>query len=109
MKTVIALMSVLLLAAAHSRAEHKPRPRSEVEFQRIASRVFESARYDAARRELTIVFANGSAYVYRDVPREVYLDFTRIVNKGEYFAARIRKQYAFERVDRYPLAWTARD
>jgi hypothetical protein len=108
MKTLVSLVCILLATAAYVRAESDPRGRG-VEFQRIASRVFEAARYDAMRRELTIVFANGVAYAYRDVPREVYLDFTRIVNKGEYFAARIRNRYPVQRVEQYPLAWSARE
>lgn len=99
-----ALILALALAANLAIAESKPRPRGP-EFQRIESRVFESVRYDNAEHLLTIVFANGAAYAYRDVPREVFLDFTRIVNKGEYFAKRIRPQYSATRVPLYPSAW----
>ncbi len=79
------------------------------EFTRIGSRIFEAARYDASDRTLTIVFAGGAAYAYRGVPREIYVDFTRIVNKGEYFHRRIRKAFPCERIDRYPSAWATRD
>lgn len=97
---------ILALALAANLASADPRPRSRgAEFQRIESRVFESVRYDGAEQIMTIVFANGAAYAYRDVPREVFLDFTRIVNKGEYFAKRIRPQFPATRVPLYPTAW----
>lgn len=79
------------------------------EFQRINSRLFDAVRYDEKTRTLTLVFGSGAAYAYDGVPREVYLDFTRIVNKGEYFNKRIRNRYPSERMDHYPNAWAARD
>lgn len=104
------LITIGLAAAVATMAAGEPwhRPRA-AEFTRIGSRVFEAARYDAAERTLTIVFASGSAYAYSGVPREVYLDFTRIVNKGEYFQRHIRSVYPVERIDRYPSSWAARD
>lgn len=103
MKTSFVILA-LALAASLACADPKPHPRGP-EFQRIESRVFESVRYDGAERVLTIVFANGAAYAYHDVPREVFLDFTRIVNKGEYFAKRIRPHFSATRVPLYPFAW----
>lgn len=100
---VVTVISVTMAAG-------EPWGRNRVpEFTKIESRIFDAARYDAAQRTLTIVFASGAAYAYSGVPREVYLDFTRIVNKGEYFHRHIRNAYPCQRVDRYPAAWAARD
>lgn len=71
---------------------------NDIEFRPIRSRVFESVAYRTGAQELIIEFSNGASYVYYGVPREIYLDFTRVVNKGEYFARRIRPVYAYERI-----------
>lgn len=78
-------------------------------FRPIESRIFDGAKYDGRTRTLTVLFDSGACYAFREVPREVYLDFTRIVNPGEYFNKRIRNVYPFTRVDRYPSAWATRD
>lgn len=79
------------------------------QFRRIESRIFDGASYDGATRTLTLRFDSGSTYAFHDVPRQVYDDFLRIVNHGEYFNRHIRKRYRFERLDRYPHTWAARE
>lgn len=91
MKALAILVLALWILPAHVWAD-------DWEVRPIRSRVFESVAYRAAAQELIIEFSNGASYVYFGVPREVYLDFTRIVNKGEYFARRIRSVYAYERL-----------
>lgn len=109
MKRLVIVGAMTFLAVAGiGRAEPVLRGKP-AEFQRIESRLFEAARYDGATRTLTIVFSSGSAYAYSDVPREVYLDFMRIVNKGEYFSRHIRSRYPCERIDHYPSTWAIRD
>jgi len=76
-----------------------------VELIHVGSRVFESARYDNAKQSLILVFNDGAAYLYYDVPRQVYLDFSRIVNKGEYFSRHIRGHYNYVRLTGYPASW----
>ena len=76
-----------------------------VELIHVGSRVFESARYDNAQQSLILVFNDGAAYLYHDVPRQVYLDFSRIVNKGEYFSRHIRGHYNYVRLTAYPASW----
>lgn len=107
-KLMILGIAALLMTTTVSHAD--PFARKELaEFVQIKSRIFDAARYDANSHTLTIVFNNGAAYAYSDVPREVYLDFIRIVNKGEYFSRRIRNNYACQRIDRYPSTWAYRD
>ncbi|MCO5061469.1 MAG: KTSC domain-containing protein [Kiritimatiellae bacterium] len=103
-------IGVLAMAAQAGWAGELPwRGKQGVEFHRIESRLFDAARYDASSRTLTIVFSSGAAYSYAGVEREVYLDFTRIVNKGEYFNRRIRTQYPCERIDEHATTWATRD
>lgn len=59
---------------------------------------FEEVRYESSSRELVVKFEDGSAYIFRDVPVEIYKDLTRIVNQGEYFENRIFGQYVCERL-----------
>ncbi|MCZ7592348.1 MAG: KTSC domain-containing protein [Kiritimatiellae bacterium] len=107
-KLLILSIAALLATAAVTHAD--PFARKDLaEFVQIKSRIFDAARYDASSHTLTIVFSTGAAYAYTEVPREVYLDFIRIVNKGEYFSRRIRNSYACQRIDRYPSTWAYRD
>ena len=79
------------------------------EFRPVESRIFDAVKYEERTHTLTLRFDRGAVYAFHDVPRQVYVDFTRIVNHGEYFNRRIRKQYRYERLDRYPGSWCARD
>lgn len=79
------------------------------EFKPLGSRMFEAVKYDGATRTLTLLFHTGSAYAFYEVPRQVYDDFLRIVNRGEYFNRRIKKVYRYERLDKYPGSWCARE
>lgn len=78
-------------------------------YKPIESRIFEAVKYEGATRVLTVVFHSGAAYAFYEVPRQVYDDFLRIVNRGEYFNRNIRKVYRSERLDRYPGQWCTRD
>jgi hypothetical protein len=103
MRLVWALAGLLLVAGGAARiAEAAP-------LRVVESRLFQAVKYDGATRTLVLVFHSGSAYAFRDVPRRVYDDFLRIVNRGEYFNRNIRKVYRCERLDRYPDGWCARD
>lgn len=105
----VAVAGLLAMVATGGAAEGARKKAAEGTFRYVESRIFDGVRYDGRKRELTLLFDTGAAYVYRDVPREVYVDFTRIVNKGEYFSRRIRKVYSGERLDAYPAGWCARD
>lgn len=104
---ILSAMAVLMTAGV-GRADPMFRTKA-AEFQQIGSRIFDAARYEVDTHTLTIVFNNGAAYRYSDVPREVYLTFMRVVNKGEYFGRNIRNAYACERIDSHSSAWASRD
>ena len=103
MRLVLVIAGLLLVAEGAFRlAEAAPR-------KPLEARLFQAVSYDGATRTLTLVFHRGAAYAFHEVPRSVYDDFLRIVNRGEYFNRRIRKVYRYERLDRYPGQWCARD
>lgn len=61
----------------------------------VASSAILRISYEAAKRELTVVFVSGRAYVYFGVPPEVYDQFMRAPSKGEFFNLMIRDRYAY--------------
>jgi len=63
----------------------------------MPSTVIRSYQYDAASRQLAIVFQSGRRYVYSDVPAEVYEGMKTASAKGEFFNSYIREQYKFVR------------
>lgn len=103
---VAAGMAAAMIAAQGARADMR---KGEGTMQYVESRIFEGVKYVGATRTLTLVFDSGAAYAFQEVPREVYLDFTRVVNKGEYFNRHIRRTYACRRLDAYPATWCARE
>ena len=102
-RMMMVLMGVLLVAGGSVRMVRA------ADFVPIVSRIFDAVKYEGKTRTMILRFDTGSVYAYRDVPRQVYDDFTRIVNHGEYFNRHIRKQYRFERLESYPGTWCARD
>lgn len=68
-------------------------------FGPMPSTVIHSFEYDAARRQLLVVFRSGRRYVYEDVSEETYQGMRRSFSKGEYFNEHIRDRHAFQRLD----------
>ena len=63
----------------------------------MPSTVIRSANYDAARSELTVVFASGRIYVYSLVPAGVAAAMKTAPSKGAYFNQTIRDRYPCRR------------
>lgn len=59
----------------------------------------QSMQYDAATSAMLLTFASGSTYRYKNVPEEVFKEFSNADSKGKFFGASIRNVYASERVD----------
>lgn len=57
-----------------------------------------SARYDDEGQILEIMFLNGGAYEYYDVPAHVADAFERAVSKGSFLAAEIKGRYRYSRI-----------
>jgi KTSC domain len=64
----------------------------------MPSTVIKSFEYDAAKRELLVVFRSGRRYVYFDVPDERFLAMKSAFSKGDYFNTHIRENYKFIRM-----------
>jgi hypothetical protein len=63
----------------------------------VPSTVVRSFSYDAAARELHIVFQSGRRYTYKQVPRETFEAMQAAFAKGEFFNAHIRDCFEFVR------------
>jgi hypothetical protein len=64
----------------------------------MPSTVIERFIYDGDRRELVVVFRNGRAYAYHDVPADVAAAMGSAFAKGEFFNGEIRDRYRFTRL-----------
>ena len=49
-------------------------------------------------KRLTVVFNNGSEYVYEGVPMKIYEDFSKAESKGKYFHENINYRYSYSRI-----------
>lgn len=49
------------------------------------STMLQSASYDDATQELTVVFSNGKSYTYEEVIINTYMDLRDAVSVGRYF------------------------
>ena len=64
----------------------------------VQSAAMRALSYQTETRQLTVQFADGRIYVYRDVPAEVYAGLVRTPHKGGYFSRFIRGRYPARRV-----------
>lgn len=58
-----------------------------------SSSVIDRIAYDAVKRLLTVLFANGKLYQYNKVGSTVARDFMVAESKGRFFNQNIRGQY----------------
>ncbi len=65
----------------------------------MPSAVIRYFRYDAASRDLLVVFQSGRQYVYQDVPKETHDALKAAFSKGEFFNTHIREHFRFIRQD----------
>ncbi len=65
----------------------------------MPSTVIRSARYDAKRCELTVVFQSGRRYAYGDVPTEIFVALESAPSRGEYFNRFVRDSFTCRRID----------
>lgn len=54
-----------------------------------------AAGYDEETRELTVQFASGSTYTYRDVGKDAFDGLVEAPSAGRYFATHIKGFYNF--------------
>ena len=67
--------------------------------QTVTSSNLDQVGYDAARRQLVVVFRSGEAYRYDGVPPELYERLLQADSKGKFFVAHVRQAFPFIRLD----------
>ncbi len=70
------------------------------ELEPIESSMLRAMRYDPAARLLEVVFRNGRAYQYVNVPPEIYEHLVGAQSKGRYFLQHVRRLYPYWRLHR---------
>lgn len=63
----------------------------------VQSSTIASVCYVANSSMLYINFVNGTCYVFKPVPHDVYVDLMAAPSKGKFFNDVIKHGYAFER------------
>jgi lysyl-tRNA synthetase class 2 len=53
--------------------------------------------YDEEKKILRIEFAHGGIYLYHDVPAELYKELQSAPSKGQFYLARIRDKFGFDK------------
>lgn len=70
--------------------------------QAVESSMIRSVGYDPDRQILEIEFVkSGDVYQYRDVPKVVYQELLAATSHGQYFQARIRGEYPYQKLARH--------
>jgi len=69
-----------------------------VEVEITRSGMISKITYDESEKLLTLTFASGGAYSYKDVPKEVFDGLLAAESAGKYFHANIRNKFASEKV-----------
>lgn len=64
----------------------------------MTSTVLQSVGYDATTRTLEAEFTSGAVYRYHDVPADVHDGLMIADSHGQYFNARIRDRYRYDRL-----------
>lgn len=69
-----------------------------VEIEITRSGMITKIAYDESEKLLTLTFASGGAYGYKDMPKEVFDALLAAESAGKYFHANIKGKYETERV-----------
>jgi hypothetical protein len=101
MKVYLAGLAVALIAVtgcgkkeATTAPEAAPAAAMESALMDVDSTVFSKVGYDAAKRELTVVFREGGeTYVYANVPAAAYKEMTEAPSMGTYYHENIKDNF----------------
>ena len=63
---------------------------------KVQSSTISEINYDG--KLLTVIFNNGSEYVYEGVSAKIYEDFSKAESKGKYFHENINYRYNYSRI-----------
>lgn len=69
-----------------------------VEVEITRSGMITKIAYDESEKLLTLTFASGGAYTYKDVPKEKFDALLAAESAGKYFHAHIKGKYDTEKV-----------
>jgi hypothetical protein len=69
-----------------------------VEVEITRSGMISKITYDESEKLLTLTFASGGAYSYKDVPKEVFDGLLAAESAGKYFHAHIKGKYDADKV-----------
>jgi hypothetical protein len=72
----------------------------------VQSSAIQRIEYDPVSLTLFVIFLDGDAYAYLNVPAEVHDDFMRAPSKGRFFSEAVRDRYETRRLD---VSLSARD
>lgn len=61
----------------------------------LASSAIHQVRYDTKKKELDVLFSDGTFSSYKNVPLKVYQELITTDSVGYYFNTEIRGKYAF--------------
>lgn len=64
----------------------------------MPSTVIKQFKYDAASKQMQVVFTTGKIYVYKEVPEQLYNDMQKAFSKGEFFNLHIRNHFEFDKL-----------
>lgn len=70
--------------------------------QKVKSTPIWSIGYDSDFEILEIEFTSGKVYVYREVPKDVWLEFFDSVSKGSFYRENIRGLYESYKAETAP-------
>ena len=66
-----------------------------IELKPVESEMIAAAGYDPQDRLLVVLFNNGKAYEYHDVPAEEYTGLMAAESKGSFMQTHILKTYSY--------------
>lgn len=66
--------------------------------QDVHSTMISKVKYNEEEKILTVIFAKGGSYEYKDVPRIVYNDLISANSAGKYLLSNVKDKFETERI-----------
>ena len=64
---------------------------------KVKSTVMNEVNYNDETNEMTIEFWNGSIFVYKEVPKELYEEFIDSTSIGQFFHRKVKDKFTFRK------------
>ena len=64
---------------------------------KVDSAVMNEVNYNDETNEMTIEFWNGSIFVYKEVPKELYEEFIDSTSIGQFFHRKVKDKFTFRK------------